>query len=158
MASINDCLVEFRSLSSGQPYQRQKSALERQLTCFLTALTPLRTICLASSEDIGKFLISWDVAHSQTCSRKCVRADWRPVQFFPWSGSCGLFKIDRPGSLRKPHLPFVGEGIPEDHEGRSRQVRRLLWNRRFPRSSQSLRDFRSFKGENGPQRVALLRQ
>ena len=56
------------------PYQKQKSALELQLSQFLDALSPPRTVTLCTANDIVKFLISKDksgrtVVHSSSCSR-----------------------------------------------------------------------------------------
>ncbi|EDO41137.1 predicted protein, partial [Nematostella vectensis] len=55
-------------------YQRQKSALERKLGSFLSALSPPKAIPSATSENLIKFLISRDnggrtVVHNGSCTR-----------------------------------------------------------------------------------------
>lgn len=82
MTSINNRFVEFKSSTSRKPYQKQKSALEQQLSNFLAALTPPKVLSSASSEDIIKFLISKDktgrtVVHKQTCDRKACKCPRR---------------------------------------------------------------------------------
>lgn len=57
-----------------KPYQKQKSALERQLSQFLSALSTPRTMTSCTANDIIKFLISRDksgrtVVHISSCSR-----------------------------------------------------------------------------------------
>ncbi|EDO29721.1 predicted protein, partial [Nematostella vectensis] len=56
-------------------YKKQKSALERQLSVFLAALSPPKDVSSASSVDIVKFLISKDAGgrttvHVQGCERR----------------------------------------------------------------------------------------
>jgi len=56
------------------PYQQQKSELELQLSQFLVALSPPRTVTSCTANGIVKFLISKDmsgrnVAHLSLCSR-----------------------------------------------------------------------------------------
>ena len=65
---------EFADASRNKPYQRQKSALERQLSDFLASLSPPKRVSSCTSDDIIKFLISRDksgrtVVHTQSCPR-----------------------------------------------------------------------------------------
>ena len=65
---------EFSDAASNKPYQRQKSALERQLSDFLASLTPPKCVSSCTSDDAIKFLISRDktgrtVVHTQSCLR-----------------------------------------------------------------------------------------
>ena len=64
---------EFNDVLKAKPYQRQKSALERELLDFLASLSPPRDISSSTLEEIVKFLISKDksgktVLHSRSCS------------------------------------------------------------------------------------------
>ena len=61
-------------MASNKPYQRQKSALERQLSDFLASLPPPKCVSSCTSDDVIKFLISRDktgrtVVHTQSCLR-----------------------------------------------------------------------------------------
>ena len=65
---------EFQSFTRSKPYQRQKSALELQLTRFLGALSPPRAVTSCTANDIIKFLIFKDssgrtVVHVPSCPR-----------------------------------------------------------------------------------------
>ena len=65
---------EFSDAASNKPYQRQKSALERQLSDFLASLSPPKCVSSCTSDDVIKFLISRDktgrtVVHTQSCLR-----------------------------------------------------------------------------------------
>ena len=56
-----------------RPYQRQKSALEQQLSTFLASVSPPKTISSCTVDDVIKFLIYKDssgrtVVHVPTCS------------------------------------------------------------------------------------------
>lgn len=72
-ASLDLRFKEFLATSKAKPYQRQKSALERQLADFLASMRPPKRLTSCTSDDIIKFLISKDTAgrtlvHSQACS------------------------------------------------------------------------------------------
>ena len=72
-AKIAKRFQEFNDVFKAKPYQRQKSALERELLDFLASLSPQRDISSCTSEEIVKFLISKDksgktVLHSRSCS------------------------------------------------------------------------------------------
>ena len=72
-AKIAKRFQEFNDVFKAKPYQRQKSALERELLDFLASLSPQRDISSCTSEEIVKFLISKDksgksVLHSPSCS------------------------------------------------------------------------------------------
>ena len=78
MAAVNSRFVDFKSLSSGKPYQKQKTSLKRQLSSFLASLSPPKSTPSAFSADIVKFLISKDragraVVHTKTCHRKVCK-------------------------------------------------------------------------------------
>ena len=65
---------EFADASRNKSSQRQKSALERQLSGFLASLSPPKCVSSFTSDDIIKFLISRDksgrtVVHTQSCPR-----------------------------------------------------------------------------------------
>ena len=65
---------EFSDAASNKPYQRQKSALERQLSDVLASLSPPKCVSSCTSDDVIKFLISRDktgrtVVHAQSCLR-----------------------------------------------------------------------------------------
>ena len=65
---------EFSDAARNKPYQRQKSALERQLSDFPASLSPPKCVSSCTSDDIIKFLIGRDktgrtVVHSQSCPR-----------------------------------------------------------------------------------------
>ena len=73
-AAIQERFKEFQSVMRSNPYQRQKSVLKQQLSQFLGALSPPRTVTSCTAGDIVKFLISKDesgrtVVHSSLCSR-----------------------------------------------------------------------------------------
>ena len=73
-AAIQARFQEFQSIMRSNPYKRQKSALELQLSQFLSALSPPRTVTSCTANDILKFLISKDksgrtVVHSSLCPR-----------------------------------------------------------------------------------------
>ena len=51
---------EFSDAARNKLYQRQKSALERQLSDFLASLCPPKCVSSCTSDDIIKFLISRD--------------------------------------------------------------------------------------------------
>ena len=73
-AAIQERFKEFQSVMCSNPYQRQTSALELQLSQFLVALSPPRTVTSCTANDIIQFLISKDrsgriVVHSPSCSR-----------------------------------------------------------------------------------------
>ena len=57
-AEIAKRFQEFNDVFKAKPYQRQKSALERELLDFLASLSPPRDISSCTSEEIVKFLIS----------------------------------------------------------------------------------------------------
>ena len=72
-AEIAKRFQEFSDVFKAKPYQRQKSALERELLDFLASLSPQRDISSCTSEEIVKFLLSKDksgrtVLHSRSCS------------------------------------------------------------------------------------------
>ena len=72
--SISRRFQEFSDAASNKPYQRQKSALERQLSDFLASLSPPKGVSSCTSDDVIKFLISRDktgriVVHTQSCLR-----------------------------------------------------------------------------------------
>ena len=72
--AIKERFKKFQSVIRSNPYQRQKSALEQQLSQFLGALTPPRTVTSCTASDIVNFLIFKDksgrtVVHSSLCSR-----------------------------------------------------------------------------------------
>ena len=69
---VSRCFQEFSDAASNKPYQRQKSALERQLSDFLASLSPPKCVPSCTSDDVIKFLISRDktgrtVVHTQSC-------------------------------------------------------------------------------------------
>ena len=71
-AVIQGQFKEFQSVMCSNPYQRQKSALELQVSQFLGALSPLRTVTSCTANDIVKFRISKDksgrtVVHLSSC-------------------------------------------------------------------------------------------
>ena len=73
--AIQERFDEFQSVFRSKPYERQKSALERQLFKILGALSPPRTVASCTAQDIVKFLISKDksgrtVVHSLSCSKR----------------------------------------------------------------------------------------
>ena len=73
--AIQERFDEFQSVFRSKPYERQKSALERQLFKFLGALSLPRTVASCTAQDIVKFLISKDksgrtVVHSLSCSKR----------------------------------------------------------------------------------------
>ena len=70
---IQERFQEFKSSFERRPYQRQKSALEQQLSTFLTSVSPPKTISSCTVDDVIKFLIYKDssgrtVVHVPTCS------------------------------------------------------------------------------------------
>ena len=72
-AEIAKRFREFNDVFKAKPYQRQKSALERELMDFLASLSPPRDVSSCTSEEIVKFLISKDKSgktglHSRSCS------------------------------------------------------------------------------------------
>ena len=58
--AIQERFKEFQSVMCSNPYQRQESALEQQLSQFLGALSPPRTVISCTANDIVKFLIPKD--------------------------------------------------------------------------------------------------
>jgi len=69
---IQECFQEFKSPFELRPYQRQKSALEQQLSTFLASVSPPKTISSCTVDDVIKFLIYKDssgrtVVHVPTC-------------------------------------------------------------------------------------------
>ena len=58
MALINNRFMKFKSLTSRKPYQKQKSALEQQLSNFIAALTPPKDIYLSPRPRISLLIIS----------------------------------------------------------------------------------------------------
>ena len=78
MPLINKRFTEFPESYRSKPYERQKEALEVQLSSFLRSLVPPKKVSAATTEDIVKFLISKDAAgkqklhvrscYSKTCS------------------------------------------------------------------------------------------
>ena len=72
-AEIAKRFREFNDVFRAKSYQRQKSALGRELLNFLASLSPPRDVSSCTSEEIVKFLISKDksgktVLHSRSCS------------------------------------------------------------------------------------------
>ena len=70
---IQERFQEFKSSFERRPYQRQKSALEQQLSTFLASVSPPKTISSCTVDDVIKFLIYKDssgrtVVHVPTCS------------------------------------------------------------------------------------------
>ena len=70
---IQERFQEFKSSFERRPYQRQKSALEQQLSAFLASVSPPKTISSCTVDDVIKFLIYKDssgrtVVHVPTCS------------------------------------------------------------------------------------------
>ena len=70
---IQERFQEFKSSFERRPYQRQKSALEQQLSTFLGSVSPPKTISSCTVDDVIKFLIYKDssgrtVVHVPTCS------------------------------------------------------------------------------------------
>ena len=59
-AEIAKRFREFNDVFKAKPYQRQKSALERELMEFLASLSPPRDVSSCTLEEIVKFLISKD--------------------------------------------------------------------------------------------------
>lgn len=73
-AAISRRFQEFSGASKAKPYQRQKSALERQLSNFLASLSPPRCVSSCTSDNIIEFLISKDrsgrtIVHTHSCSK-----------------------------------------------------------------------------------------
>ncbi|KAL9961199.1 hypothetical protein ACROYT_G030099 [Oculina patagonica] len=58
--AIKERFKEFQTVMRSNPYQRQKSALEQQLSQFLGALTPPKTVTSCTASDIVNFLIFKD--------------------------------------------------------------------------------------------------
>lgn len=74
-AAILQRFQEFEASSLSKPYQRQKSALEKQLCDFLSSVSPPKSISSCCANDIVKFLIDKDrcgktVVHSMSCSKQ----------------------------------------------------------------------------------------
>ena len=74
--AIQERLKEFQSVMCSNLYQRQESALEQQLSQFLGALSPPRTVISCTANDIVKFRIRKDKSgrtevHSSSCPRAC---------------------------------------------------------------------------------------
>jgi len=74
-AAIFQRFQEFEASSRRKPYQRQKSALEKQLCEFLASVSPPKSISSCCADDIVKFLIDKDrggktVVHSMSCPRQ----------------------------------------------------------------------------------------
>ena len=72
-AEIAKRFQELNNVFKAKPYQRQKSALEKELLDFLASLSPPRDVFSCTLDDIIKFLISKDksgktVLHSRSCS------------------------------------------------------------------------------------------
>ena len=89
-AEIAKRFQEFNDVFKAKPYQRRKSALERELLDFLASLSPPRDISSCTSEEIVKFLISRDksgktVLHSQSCSEVPCNC---PTRLAAWSVDC----------------------------------------------------------------------
>ena len=57
---IQERFQEFRSSFERRPYQRQKSALEQQLSTFLASVSSPKTISSYTVDDVIKFLIYKD--------------------------------------------------------------------------------------------------
>ena len=73
--AIQERFDEFQSVFRSKSYERRTSALEQQLSKFLGALSPPRTMTSCTAQDIVKFLISKDgsgrtVLHSLSCSKR----------------------------------------------------------------------------------------
>ena len=69
---IQERFHEFKSSFERRSYQRQKSALEQQLSMFLASVSPPKTISSCTVDDVIKFLIYKDssgrtVVHVPTC-------------------------------------------------------------------------------------------
>ena len=58
LEGISRRFQEFSDASRSKPYQRQKTALERQLADSLASLSPPKCVSSCTSDDIIKFLIS----------------------------------------------------------------------------------------------------
>ena len=58
--AIQERSKEIPSVTCCNPYQRQESALKQQLSQFLGALSPPRTVISCTANDIVKFLIPED--------------------------------------------------------------------------------------------------
>ena len=70
---IQERFQEYKSSFERRPYERQKSALEQQLSTFLASVSPPKTISSCTVDDVIKFLIYKDssgrtVVHVPTCS------------------------------------------------------------------------------------------
>jgi len=83
---ISKRFQEFSDAARNKPYQRQKSALERQLSDFLASLSPPMYVSSCTSDDVIKFLISRDktgrtVVHSQSCPRVGCNCTSRSAAF-----------------------------------------------------------------------------
>ncbi|CAH3174737.1 unnamed protein product, partial [Porites lobata] len=70
---IQERFQEFKSSFERRPYQRQKSALEQQLSTSLASVSPPKTISSCTVDDVIKFLTYKDssgrtVVHVPTCS------------------------------------------------------------------------------------------
>ena len=70
---IQERFQEFKSSFERRPYQRQKSALEQQLSTFLESVSLPKTISSCTVDNVIKFLIYKDssgrtVVHVPTCS------------------------------------------------------------------------------------------
>ena len=57
---IQERFQEFKSSFERRPYQRQKSALEQQLSTFRVSVSPPKTISSCMVDDVIKFLIYKD--------------------------------------------------------------------------------------------------
>ena len=73
--ALQERFDEFQSVFRSKPYERQKSALKRQLFKFLGALSSPRTVASCTAQDIVKSLISKGksgrtVVHSLSCSKR----------------------------------------------------------------------------------------
>lgn len=74
-ATIDRRVLEFTTTMLSKPYQKQKSALEQQLSAFLSAYTPPKDVTSCTADDIIRFLISKDrhgrtAIHREACPRE----------------------------------------------------------------------------------------
>ena len=71
--AIQRRMQEFEACVSTRSYQRQKDALEQQLSCFLASISKFKTLMSCTADDVIRFLVYKDnsgrtVVHLPSCS------------------------------------------------------------------------------------------
>ena len=104
---IQERFQEFKSSFERRPYQRQKSALEQQLSTFLASVSPPKTISSCTVDDVIKFLIYKDssgriVVHVPNVPEELAPAPavWPLAQLTPCLESSGPFLINLVASTK----------------------------------------------------------